>query len=252
RSASPGILRERVTGLCVGRIFRSAHLRSAAKGAALRVPWRVDAVLDRMRFPDHHDAEGLCPSARHARSHASGPDCLDELNARPVPVFRCSRLSSVLVPCALLLPLLAFLDRAVMVDDTLYLKAAAQIRHDPFRPYNFVVNWSGTISPFWDVFKNPPALSYWLALVQSVGGSNERRLHASLLPFDVAAAVAGIALARRFVRGSPYATALWLASPAFLVSASTLMADVPALACTLWGLVFWIEGIDGQSRRRRW
>ncbi len=47
-------------------------------------------------------------------------------------------------------------------------------------------------------------------------------------------------------------TAVWVASLAFLVSASTLMADVPALAFSLWGVALWVDGVDadrGGTRR---
>jgi hypothetical protein len=73
----------------------------------------------------------------------------------------------------------------------------------------------------------------------------------SLLPFAVAAAFAGIALARRFADESPWAAAVWLASPAFIVSASTLMPDVPALALSLWGTILYIDGVDTDRPGRR-
>ncbi|MBI2218551.1 MAG: glycosyltransferase family 39 protein [Candidatus Rokubacteria bacterium] len=138
--------------------------------------------------------------------------------------------------------LLLVLDRAAMIDDALFLKAASQIFRDPARPFDFLVNWYGWEEPFWHVFKNPPGLSYWLAASDALFGEREAARHASMLPFTIAAVVAAAWLTRRFAGEWPWITAAWAASPAFLVSSATLMADVPALACSLWGLVFWIRG----------
>jgi 4-amino-4-deoxy-L-arabinose transferase-like glycosyltransferase len=41
-----------------------------------------------------------------------------------------------------------------------------------------------------------------------------------------------------------------LASPAFLVSSTTVMCDVMMLACWVWALALWIEGVDAGDRRR--
>jgi 4-amino-4-deoxy-L-arabinose transferase-like glycosyltransferase len=150
-----------------------------------------------------------------------------------------------------LVPLLFVLDRAVMIDDALFLKAAAQIRRDPVRPFEFLVNWYGWEEPFWHVFKNPPGFSYWLAAVETLFGPHEAVLHLGALPFTVAAVLAAVALARRFAGQGAWVAAAWAASPAFLVSAATLMADVPSLALSLWGLVLWIRGADGDESRAR-
>jgi hypothetical protein len=147
---------------------------------------------------------------------------------------------------------LLVLDRPVMIDDTLFLKAAAQILRDPLRPYDFAVNWYGTTEWFWNVFKNPPGVSYWLAAAQALGATSDVARHVAMLPFAVAALLGGLRLARRFVGAAAWTTAMWAASPAFVVAAASLMADVPALAASLWGVAFWIEGVDdGDSRRRR-
>lgn len=152
-----------------------------------------------------------------------------------------------------LVPLLFFLDRPLAIDDTLFVKSAQQILHDPLRPMNTIVDWYGNGPRYlWVIAKNPPGLSYWLAAGERIVGPSEVARHVSLLPFAIAAALAGLRLTQRFAGGSPYVTASWLASPAFLVSASTLMPDVPALALGLWGLTLYIEGVDtGHGRRRR-
>ena len=138
-----------------------------------------------------------------------------------------------------------------MVDDTLFLKAAAQILRDPLRPYDFVVNWYGTSESFWNVFKNPPGVSYWLAGAHALGAASDVARHVTMLPFAVAALLGGVRLARRFVEDAGWATTMWAASPAFVLGAATLMADVPALAFSLWGLALWTEGVDAADPGRR-
>ena len=156
------------------------------------------------------------------------------------------------IPLLVLTPLLVFLDRPLAIDDTLFVKAADQILRDPARPLNAIVDWYGNGPRYlWVIAKNPPGLSYWLAAAERLGGAREIVWHLSLLPFAVAAAIAGVQLARRFAGASPWATAVWLASPAFMVSASTLMPDVPALALSLWGTVLYLDGVDGNRAGRR-
>ena len=59
------------------------------------------------------------------------------------------------------------------------------------------------------------------------------------------AAVAGIfALARRMCRRPMLATLLAVFSPAFFVSATTLMPDLPMLAFWVWAVWFWIRAIE--------
>lgn len=149
------------------------------------------------------------------------------------------------------MPLLFALKRPVTIDDPLFLKAAEQIRRDPMRPLDVVTYWSGNPEPLWDVLKNPPGIAYWFALVEALGGRSELALHLAVLPFTVAAVLAGVWLAYRFAGDSPWITAVWVASPAFLVSASTLMADVPSLAFTLAGAAFYVAGVDRDRRGLR-
>lgn len=176
---------------------------------------------------------------------------ISQIEIRPGWVRLANRGSWLLVLAALT-PLFFFLERPVTVDDTLYLRAAEQILRDPWHPFDSTIGWFTTPTALWVASKNPPGLAYWLAGVHALGGSNERWLHVSLLPFAIAAVLAGGRLARRFAGGSGWVTAVWVASPAFLVSASTLMADVPALAFSLWGVALWVEGVDadrGGARR---
>src|SRR5262245_24047468 len=143
-----------------------------------------------------------------------------------------------------LVPLLFALGRPVSIDDPLFLKAAAQIRVDPARPYDATTYWYERPGRLWQIAKNPPGISYWLALVQALGGRSEVAWHLAMLPFTILAVGSGVWLARRFVGESVWTTVVWVASPAYLVSAATLMPDVPSLALSLTGTALYVEGVD--------
>ena len=96
---------------------------------------------------------------------------------------------------ALLLP---FVNRAFHIDDPLFLWAAKQIQTHPADPYGFRVNWYGSDMAMFDVTKNPPLASYYLALVASIVGWSERALHLALM-LPALSVVAGMfLLARRW------------------------------------------------------
>jgi hypothetical protein len=164
-------------------------------------------------------------------------------DASPCTTRRRQTALAIAATVALLLP---FAGKAVHIDDPLFLWAARQIQADPLRPYDFTVNWYGTAAPMSEVTKNPPLASYYIALVAGLLGWSERVLHlAFLLP--AAAVVAGtLLLARRCCARPPWAAALTLASPLFLVCASTLMCDTLMLAFWIGALLCWIAGIDGR------
>ena len=95
--------------------------------------------------------------------------------------------------------------RRVLVDATFgddnrretFLKAARQIRSNPLDFYGFRVNWYGTEQPMWEVTKNPPLGSFFIALAAEVAGWSELALHLAFLLPAVAAALGTLALARR-------------------------------------------------------
>ena len=93
------------------------------------------------------------------------------------------------------------------------------------------------------VFENPPLTSYYLALAATLFGWGERALHLSLL-LPALAAVWGIySLARNYCRRPFLAALAAVITPVFLVSATTLMCDVPLLAFWVWSLVLFERGL---------
>lgn len=145
-----------------------------------------------------------------------------------------------LVVVALLLPLAG---KAFNIDEPLFVWTARQIVQQPANFYGFQVNWYGFEMPMYDVTKNPPLTSYFMALVASGFGFGEVPLHTAFLLFAVAAAVGTYVLARELCL-QPLAAALSsVLAPAFLVSSSAVMSDVPMLAFWIWAVVFWMEGL---------
>jgi hypothetical protein len=143
--------------------------------------------------------------------------------------------------------LLPFVNKAVHIDDPLFLWAAKHIVQHPLDPYGFPVVWYRTSMPMSEVMKNPPLVSYFLALVGAVADWSEPVLHLVFL-LPALAMILGIhQLAREMTQSAlvaTLATLATLATPVFLVSATSLMCDVPMLALWLWAIIFWRKGIQ--------
>jgi 4-amino-4-deoxy-L-arabinose transferase-like glycosyltransferase len=154
----------------------------------------------------------------------------------------------ILIAVALvLLCLLPFLNKAFHIDDPLFLWTAQQIEKSPGNFYGFDVNWSGTAIPMSQEMKNPPLTSYYQAAVARVAGFRELAMHLAFLPFAVATVVGVVLLARRLAGSGLLAGVLMIASPAFLVSSTSVMSDGMMLALWTWAVLLWIWGLDRQS-----
>jgi 4-amino-4-deoxy-L-arabinose transferase-like glycosyltransferase len=149
-----------------------------------------------------------------------------------------------LVTLALLLP---FLNKPFNIDDPLFIWTAKQIQKQPLNFYGFDVNWYGTATPMWDVQKNPPLASYYIAAVAGLFGWSEVALHAGFLLFAVAAILFTFLVARRFCETPLLAALIALLTPVFLVSSTTVMCDVMMLAFWMAGLWCWLKGLERQS-----
>ncbi|MFQ5353616.1 MAG: hypothetical protein ACE5DR_01600, partial [Thermodesulfobacteriota bacterium] len=60
--------------------------------------------------------------------------------------------------------LLPFSDKAFHIDDTLFVRAAQHILEKPFPFYWFDINWYGWDMAMFQVMKNPPLTSYFIAI----------------------------------------------------------------------------------------
>ncbi|MBW2293071.1 MAG: glycosyltransferase family 39 protein [Deltaproteobacteria bacterium] len=140
--------------------------------------------------------------------------------------------------------LLPFMTKAFHIDDPLFLWTAEQITVSPADFYGFDVNWYGVIEPMHAINKNPPLVGYYLAAVAAIGGWSEITLHLAM-SIPAVALVIGIAvLARRFSPNPAIAAAVALVTPAFAVSANSLMSDVTMSALWCWALIFFLRGFE--------
>ncbi len=150
--------------------------------------------------------------------------------------------------CALALitigALLLFLGKPFNMDDPLFIWAAHHIRAHPADPYGFNVEWGWHQAAMWKVTENPPLTSYYIALASAILGWSEVALHLAFLVPALAVILGTFRLARLFCNSPILAALVTLFTPAFLVSSTTLMSDVPMLAFWVWALVFWIEGTE--------
>jgi len=140
-----------------------------------------------------------------------------------------------------------FLNKAVHIDDTLFLNAARHIQGHPLDFYGFTVNWYGREEPMHGVMMNPPLMSYFLAGSASLVGWSEPALHAVCLIPAVGVVVGTYALGLRLGIHGGLASLLTLLTPVFMVSATALMCDVTMLCFWLWAMVLWDVGVQSRS-----
>jgi len=145
--------------------------------------------------------------------------------------------------------LLPFSNKALHIDDPLFVWTAQHIAQHPLDPYGFRVVWYATETPIADVTKNPPLASYYLALSGGLFGWSERALHLAFLLPALIVVVGTYRLAQRFTRFAFLAAATTLFAPGFLVSSTTLMCDVLMLAFWILATLLWIEGT---GEKKQW
>src|ERR1017187_2822179 len=131
------------------------------------------------------------------------------------------------------------LNKPAHIDDSLFVWTADQILKHPGAFYGFDVNWYGTTDPMAWVNCRPPTTSYFLAAVMAVFGEREIFLHGAMLLLAFAAAAGIFQLAKIWCDRPLLATFIATSTPVFLVSATTLMCDVPMLAVWIWAVIFW-------------
>ena len=142
-----------------------------------------------------------------------------------------------------------FAGKAFHIDDPQFLWTAKQVLMRPWDFYGFGANWYGLETPMWAISSNPPLIGYLIAPVAWLTLFDERALHVLFMLPAVAAMLGVHALGSRLSGQPILTTAIALSTPVFVVSATTLMADVPLLACWVWAVVLWMRGIE-EGRRR--
>ena len=143
-----------------------------------------------------------------------------------------------------------FVNKAIHVDDALFVWTGEWIQHHPTDFFGSEVNiWFSTI-PMWKANSNPPLMAYFLAGVASLFGWNGIVLHLACLAVAFAAALGIYSLARMWCERPLLATLIGIITPVFLVSSTTLMCDVLMLAFWMWALVVWERALG--KERSRW
>ena len=140
-----------------------------------------------------------------------------------------------------------FINKAVHMDDPLFLWAGQWIQQHPTDFFGFDVNWWGTLTPMWVANCNPPLLSYLFAAVATLFGWHEAILHLACLCVAFLAAAGIYRLATMWCARPFLATVIAVFTPVFMVSSTTLMCDVPALTLWVWSLVFWERAGHGHA-----
>lgn len=143
--------------------------------------------------------------------------------------------------------LVPFLNKAIHLDDPIYLWSAQQITIHPFDPFGITVNWYGTPTPLAEITQNPPGVSYYLAVTTIFTGWSEFGLHLALTLPAILIVVGTFFLAQRFCAQPVLAALIVLATPIFLISSTTLMCDISMLCLWIWAMVFWLRGLDRRA-----
>ena len=147
----------------------------------------------------------------------------------------------------IIVALLFFSNKPIHMDDILFLNSAENIVKDFTRPYDFTINWSGTADRAWDANKNPPLSSYILAPLVKLFPGKIIPLHIAFMIFPIIAVMAMYSIASRFVKDSILPSLFLFISPAFFVTATSLMCDLPHLAFYLSALLFYIKGFEREK-----
>lgn len=184
-----------------------------------------------VKEPDEATAPGVSVDASDAETAA----------AESEPRRQRDMFVIVLLLTAALAP---FLDRALHLDDPFYVWVAQHIAQHPFDFYGFTLNWNGLDETVYEINKNPPGISYYLALAGSLFGWNEGTYHAALMLVAIAAGLGIYMVAERMTKHALMATLVAVASPVFLLSSTNVMAEMGMLALYVWALYFWLRGIQ--------
>jgi 4-amino-4-deoxy-L-arabinose transferase-like glycosyltransferase len=157
------------------------------------------------------------------------------------------RREAVALAALTVLPLLPFLPTAISIDAPVFVAVARRILEAPADPFGFQMIWDPTSPDAASFNRNPPLLSYWIAPWLGWLGESDLLLHALVLPFPVAAVFAFRGIARRLCGEAFAPAALLVTAPAFLVLATSLLLDVPALALFLVSVHALLRGSEGEG-----
>ncbi len=155
-------------------------------------------------------------------------------------------LACVIVPLVCLAP---FVSKPFHMDDPTYLWPAEQIHRHPLDFYGFSANWYGVEAPMSHMNKNPPLVSYYIALAAVLLGCSAKALHIVFLIPALAVSLGTYFLARSFCTRPHLAALAAVLTPAFLVSGTNVMCDTLMLAFYVWAAALWVHGLERDDSR---
>lgn len=152
-----------------------------------------------------------------------------------------------------LLGSIPFIGQAFHLDDRIYLEIAENILSKPFFPFDYLISFEGLVAPDAASHGHLPLISYYLAFLKLVTGSNSEWIyHLAFLAFPLLGAIGFYDLAKNYLRFPLPAAYLLAFSPAFFVSSHTLMTDVPLVAFWIFCLSRFLRICEGHSKRWDW
>jgi 4-amino-4-deoxy-L-arabinose transferase-like glycosyltransferase len=125
------------------------------------------------------------------------------------------------------------LNKAVHVDDPLYVGLAQRILENPLDPYRGSAPWGS--GDWFEVNWNPPLWSYVLAISAAAGGF-QTAFFGVIAALAYAALVLGLFCLLRRASVRPLQWTILLAWSPFLLPGRNLMVDAPMLALWVWAL----------------
>lgn len=137
-----------------------------------------------------------------------------------------------------------FLNKPVHIDDTNFLRLAKGARQNWLQPHSITINWTGKTVPAFEVLSNPPGIGWYLApVLHQPVWVKHLWMSLWLIPLCWGARQLLLVYAPEY---SNLGILLILTSPVVVLSAQSLLPDLPMLACTLAGLGGYANKRKGQ------
>src|SRR3989338_8273822 len=158
--------------------------------------------------------------------------------------------SNILIIILLVLFLtLPFVNKAVHIDDIVFLYIGEHAAKDPWHPYSFYMEW-GSQSGLATHITDPPLVSYYMAIIMKIFGQNETILHLFFVIFPLSAALSMYFISKKFTKNPLFPTLFLITSVVFVVMSHNLMLDIPFLAFFLLSVAFFIYGIGSDNKAK--
>jgi 4-amino-4-deoxy-L-arabinose transferase-like glycosyltransferase len=203
--------------------------------------------MEKEIIADHEKLSSQVPSANEPESEFSQQSFSQRSFSQQSKVIS-PRIARLALAALTLICLLPFIGKPFNIDDPLFIWVAQRIVHHPLDPYGFPVVWYKTEMSMSGVTKNPPLASYYAAAFGAWTNWSEVALHLAFLLPALIVILATYELARDMTRHPVLAAVLTLATPAFLVSSSSVMSDVPMMALWMLCLLLWRKGLASEHK----